>query len=291
MSYLERMRARIEGREQGVPIWMADKIGLRTFAKSIGVRTPTIFREHRGLQFDFEGLPDEFVLKPVFGSTSLGVFLLQRGKGGRLTNLVTGADITYSEIVEEERRICAFFEQDEADALFIVEELIRGPVGEVPPQDIRFYSFQGEVGLILCEDHMRGSTKAMYFGPGFLPLADLEEKYSIDDRVANIEEICTAVVPLGAVDLLAVARRISVAIPTPFARIDLFDSRSGPVLGEVTLYPGTFYYRNRKIMSSAEDLRLGELWASAETRLRGTVLKKDAIPAWELSVGLAPRKS
>ena len=46
----------------------------------------------------------------------------------------------------------------------------------------------------------------------------------------------------------------------------------GPVLGEITFYPGTFFYKNRKVMAPEEAARLGKMWDAAEKRLAGSLL-------------------
>ena len=78
--------------------------------------------------------------------------------------------------------------------------------------------------------------------------------------------------PEGAEALLAVARRVSTAVPSAFCRVDLYDTPAGPVLGEITFYPGTFFYKNRKLMAPEEAVRLGAMWGVAEKRLAGSLL-------------------
>ena len=50
------------------------------------------------------------------------------------------------------------------------------------------------------------------------------------------------------------------------------DTPAGPVLGEITFYPGTFFYKNRKLMAPEEAVRLGAMWGVAEKRLAGSLL-------------------
>lgn len=81
-----------------------------------------------------------------------------------------------------------------------------------------------------------------------------------------------AVTPANAGEILNVARRVSAAVPSAFVRVDLYDTPKGVYLGELTFYPGTFYYKNRKLMHPMEAERLGRMWDSAAERLAGSSL-------------------
>lgn len=268
MDYLQHMKLRLAGEEPSVPSWLWHKRAVREFARNVGVQTAEVY--YRG---PISGLPaspaPRFVLKPEFGSTSIGVLLLSDNGNGTFRNCVTG-DIHNS---DEIRMMCTtvaekFLGTDKVEeATFVAEELLVGVDGSTPPADIRCYAFQGDIGLILMEHHIAGPATAMYFDGLFHPLKNVHEKYSIDERVAHLESIAEAVPPANASAILNVARRISVAIPSAFCRIDLYDTMGGVVLGELTFTPGTFYYENRKLMSSQESERLGLLWDYAASRL------------------------
>lgn len=271
MDYLTRVKRRIVGEERVPAARLGDKLLVRDFARLIGVRTTQILARHKGLGLpELDGLPHRFVLKPTFASTSMGVLLLER-HADAFVNLATGTKMTEADIRAAQTRVSNAFQKDPSAAEFILEELLVAPDDEIPPQDVRFYMFQGETGLIIREDHMHDVTKAMYFGPDFMPIPNVHSKYGVHPGVAHMETIVEAEVPEGAEELISVARRVSVAVPSPFVRVDLLLATSGVYLGEITFFPGTFYYRNRKIMSPAESLRLGELWGAAEARLTGSV--------------------
>jgi len=52
-----------------------------------------------------------------------------------------------------------------------------------------------------------------------------------------------------------------------FVRIDMYDSSNGPVFGEFTLTPGTFYYEDRETISPTLSAELGLMWDEAQRRL------------------------
>lgn len=270
MGYLEHMARRLSHEEGFVPGSLGMKDKVREFARMIGVQTPRLY--FRGPIQDLpKTLPTEFVLKPEFASTSIGVRLLRTLDESRFHDLVSRKDAARTDVVKEATELAERYSREQgSDSIFIVEELLRGRDGGYPPPDIRCYSFQGEIGMILMEHHISGVARAMYFDGHFHPFPDLEERYGIADGMEKLEIIEPAVAPSNASNILRVARRISVAVPSSFVRIDLYDTPEGIYLGELTFYPGTFYYKNRKLMSDKESRRLGLLWDNAAERLGGS---------------------
>lgn len=271
MDYFNHMQQRLANQENFVPGRLGDKKLVRQFADLIGVRTPVIYFRGPLRSLKWSTLPQEFVLKPAFASTSIGVMLLSKGMEDSYVNLLDGSHLTLDDIIEKCEHISTKYYEDAQRGEFIIEQLLRDEHGATPPQDIRFYAFQGEIGMILKEDHLSsGAVQAMYFDGNFLPFSDVKSRYSVADGMGQAEEIVEAVTPENWFGLLAVAKRISVAVPSAFCRIDLYDTPDGVYLGEITFYPGTFYYRNRKIMSQGEAERLGRMWDLAVARLAGS---------------------
>lgn len=265
------MRERLEGRESFVPSELRSKSVLRTFARMIGIKTPEILFRGSVENLVTAALEGEFVIKPEFASTSIGVMLLRRRDDGFFDDLLGGDALSIEEISSRCREIALRYFDDLSKGIFLVEELLRDHDGGTPPQDVRFYAFQGEVGMILKEAHLTsGAARAMYFDGDFLPFPDVVARYSVAPGAEQLEEIVEAVVPENWAELLAVAKRISAAVPAAFCRVDLYDTPQGVYLGEITFFPGTFYYRDRKIMSSSEAARLGRLWGEAYSRLAGS---------------------
>lgn len=253
-----------------MPGRLGAKKKVRELASFLGVRTPELLHSLPIKELLTSKLPDEFVLKPEFASTSIGVHLLRRVDEG-YEKLTDGQQITEDELIAKCQDISQRFLNDPDAGLFLAEELLRDPDGNTPPQDVRFYSFQGTIGMILMEHHLPEPTRASYFDGNFLPFADVHDRYGVAEGSEHLEQIVESPPPENWQALLNVARRISYAIPTAFCRIDLYDTSKGVALGEVTFYPGTFFYRNRKIMKPAEAHRLGRLWQEAEARLTGSI--------------------
>lgn len=271
MDYLSLIHKRIIGNEKNVPGKIGRKDIVRSFCDLIGVKTPNIIHASKLEEIHPNNLPENFVLKPSFASTSIGVKLLRKEKNSFI-DLIEKKEISWETIKKESIEISKkIYDEKFNEAVFLIEELLFDHEGNTPPQDIRFYAFQGEIGMILKEDHLTDdSTHAMYFDGNFIPFPDVNSRYGVAQQAKNLEYIVEAEVPNNWQALLNVAKRVSSAVPSPFARIDLYDTPNGIYLGEVTFTPGTFYYKDRKIMSQAESYRLGRMWLDAEKKLFGS---------------------
>ena len=86
-------------------------------------------------------------------------------------------------------------------------------------------------------DRNGGKTCLAWYDGNFMPVTD--------DRVWTNEKYLNKKAherPADWESLLHLARRASVATPAPFASFDMYSSTRGPLLGEVTLVPGGFYF-------------------------------------------------
>lgn len=281
LNYLARMRHRIDGREAGVPGDLVPRargdVGEKTtvldFATMLGVRTARQLWRGNLQELTSFPLPPRCVVKPAFASTSIGVYLLER-RDEAFHDFMSSRSLSFDELLKELQAVEERYEVPAGTGTFLVEEALSDREDRTPPPDVRCYMFQGVAGLIMMEDHTVEPLSVSYFDGDFSPISNVHEKYGIHEKVAHLERIVdTPVPPAGAAEILAVARRVSIAVPTAFCRVDLYDTAGLPTLGEITLYPGTFYYQNRKLMSESEAQRLGVLWAEAERRLAGSALR------------------
>lgn len=269
LTYLDRMKIRLEGGEDSVPFFLGAKSRVREIAKLMGIRTPAVYYEGALSGLDWDELPQEFVLKPSFASTSIGVFLLVRD-GDDFRSAISGESITKNQIIEKCGSVSArFFDGDTTAGSFIVEELLRDRDGSTPPKDVRVNAFFGEIGMVYYDDHLSGSVAtASYFDGDFQPFADIEDRYSVAKEVEAYHKVVQQPRPASADVILNVAKRISLAIPCAFIRVDLYDTPEGVYLGEITFTPGAFYYKNVKLMLDKENKRLGRIWGAAHERLK-----------------------
>lgn len=262
-DYLTRVRWRGSGKEPGLPGYLHDKVKGEQFVRSLGVDSPRVYSRFGSVdEITFQGLPDAFVLKPTFLSSSLGVMVLRR-QGDVYVDSLWGKTYTLEEVRQEQVRLA---EKSQAEnKAWIAEELVEDVTGSLVPDDWKFYCFQGRIGLIHRVVRAEPRVRHAYFDGDFVPLADERGEFiCVNEKL--IERISVAP-PVEWKSLMNAARRISVAVPTPFVRVDMYNSTRGPLFGEFTLVPGTFYYEDRERMMPPLSVRLGQLWQQAEIDL------------------------
>lgn len=264
MKYTEYMKNRIEGKEGALPWLFAHKMDTYEFCQSTKIPTPKLYAkfEHPS-QIDLKDLPRTFVLKPAYSSTSRGVMVLSKVSEGLFDDRMSGEKFSLTQIVDLQSKI--FDSHTKAKRKYtLVEEFVHEEGSESIPEDYKFLAFQGVVGLIIKINRNNERLSMSYYDSEFRPLNDGLIQFK--NNIAHLERSET---PRNWERLLDVARRVSCIVPTPFARIDLFDSSRGPLLGEVTLTPGSFYYPNGHTLADSENIRLGKLWEDAARRLWG----------------------
>jgi hypothetical protein len=220
-----------------------DKLVGRAVAKAVGVRVPERYLGPcpvGGVAFD--SLPDEYVVKPRTWSGTAGVFPVRR-RGDQLIDLLRGR-------VTSEHEIIAALESEEV----FVEELISDPAGKIA-NDWKFYTFQGEIGLVLGVDRNppRGPRRK-YFDPTFRSLGKVRYDMALDQSVPP---------PQYSQALTDAAKLLSKAVPMSFVRVDLYESERGVTFGELSPYPGGPHVLRRSV-----DRQLGELWERSEEYVR-----------------------
>lgn len=261
VDYLERMRMRVEGAERGVPRWLGDKRLAKHFAASVGLKVPRTLLTFEDLDaLDLSNAPDRFVLKPTFLSSTYGVMVLERRGESTFYDALRGRELTVGDILEEERSRLAAALEDGVRRSWIVEEIVEDSTGASVPDDWKFFAFQGRIGLIHRTVRARPRNIHSYFHGDFRPMPLQSGLYSVNEALVDAR---VSSPPLSWHRMLRDVRRLSIAAPVPFVRIDMYDSSVGPMFGEFTLTPGTFYYEDRETMSPALSAELGLLWDGA----------------------------
>lgn len=280
LTYSERMKKRIAGDEGELPFGPDEKSSARAFAESIGMDQPRLLAMAKSIdEVDFAALPDRFVVKPDGLHSGHGVHLLTRVGEGRYLDQYRGEEIRVDGLSEEYQNLRARVRPPERFKV-IVEEWVAGERGSPPiPFDYKIYAFYGRPKIVLQVNRNIKPTGLGWFDGNFRPLRigdcfpAIPGKYQLDRLI----------VPRRWQALLGAARKISVALQTPFARIDLFASDRGPLLGEVTLTPGGAGYSYP--FTEAFDRKLGKAWRNAEDRLA-----RDRATASAVGAASGPRK-
>lgn len=260
VDYLARVRQRVEQRERGVPKWLGDKRLSKHFAASTGLKVPRTLLTFDALdEIDLEAAPERFVLKPTFLSSSYGVMVLERRQGTFYDHL-RRRTLTIDEIVADQRSRLEGASNDGLRRSWIVEECVVDASGSVVPDDWKFFAFQGRIGLIHRTVRAQPRNVHSYYHGDFRPMPLESGLYEVNPQIVDAR---VSPPPRSWQRMLRDVRRLSIAAPLAFVRIDMYDSVEGPMFGEFTLTPGTFYYEDRELMSPALSAELGLLWDEA----------------------------
>lgn len=176
------------------------------------------------------------IVKPRRGASSKGVFVISKN----------GFYHLYDRQLYQENEFLDYCDKNRFKE-FIVEEYVGG---EEEVRDLKFYTFYGEIGLVLEIKRMKDGNRHCFYnsegdvidvgrydrtlfkGNGF---SETEKQYAIE---------------------------VSRAIPSPFVRVDLISGEKGSFVGEITAHPGGFENFNQKW-----DVEMGELFIKARARL------------------------
>jgi hypothetical protein len=251
VDFIERLRERGAGKERLVPWQLHDKLRCYEFCAMVGLPTPTLLRTFDDpAEIDLSGLPDEFVLKPTYESSSRGVMVLARSPEGYVERM-RKKTLTPDQVRAGQQEL--FDASTKAVKRLMVEELVRESDGRPIPRDFKAYCFQGEVAFILELDRFDGAFEPLPAG-----WIHTNERYL---QAKEHER------PTDWTAMLNLARRASVAVPAPFVSIDMFASHRGPLIGEVTLVPGGFYFGEYFTPCPEADAAAGAMWERACERL------------------------
>lgn len=232
------------------PLWDWErKSGGKALAIKAGVPSPITLAGPCHLRdIDFDSLPDRFVIKPDWGTNSRGVFVIERNGEIAYDHL---SDTSYPwgqlpEIVSMHSRDGGFG----IDQL-LVEELATEP--GTPPIDWKFYCFYGEVGLIMQIRRANRRKEYKFYDPYWTPLGRIRPSVDVNPALP---------LPVNSKALSAMAARLSRHVPTPFIRIDLYETKRAVTFGEFTIAPG-----GTQLFNAAIDYDLGIRWDEAAGRL------------------------
>lgn len=217
---------------------LAQKIISHPFVAGLGMRVP---QRHAVLDdiesFHDADLPDRFVLKVANGWSARGVMLLERNGADEYFDHMNLQVHTADSIVALQRAAALSFRNESPQ--WIVEEFVKPLLSSgAIPFDYKFYCFQGEVGLIVQIDRNCSPTKVILFDGEFRAL-----KRGTDYLLRGTAKHGTPVIPLHAPEMLWWAQKLSLEADSPFVRVDMLDSPTGPVFGEFTYSPGGTHKR------------------------------------------------
>ncbi|MGA9103142.1 ATP-grasp fold amidoligase family protein [Aeromicrobium sp.] len=245
------------------------KFWVYDFVRSHGMEIPEQFgRWDDAADIPWLELPDRVVIKSARGSTSRGVFPLQRVDDG--WHLATHQHPMSQEMLLD--TIAARLADRSIRGPFVAEEFLEPRVPDGLPLEIKVYAFYGEVPVVvLSESRDHGRMSAVSYrvvDPTGSNLVDETTNPALAGATGRSTDAApsqidlTLPVPKRLDEVIDIASRLTIAMRLPFARIDLYDVPGRLVFGEVTPRPG-----GRQWFGTDLDVLMGTAWERAEARL------------------------
>lgn len=208
---------------------IASKLGGAEYMQSLGHEVPKLYGTYDSLANipPFEDLPSSFVVKPMTGWKSTGVFLMRDGY-----EAFRKRHLSRKELIEM-ARASAGGRQKQPNGTWIVEELLLNHDGSGEPAwDFKFYCFGPKVVVIQIvrrTGRKASETRHWFRDPDWRPLPfqlswDRPSSHAPLARPDCLDDMLRIVSDVGA--------RLNI-----FLRIDMYATDRGPVFGEFTAYP------------------------------------------------------
>lgn len=255
---------RHEGRDKNAPGMNKQKTG--DFLRAHGLRTAQTFHIlDRPEDITQAHLPDRCVVKPVYGTATTGVMVLRR-TGDSFYDLLRQSTVTLEQIrnvqLESQAKYTAQFSFRSSKV--VVEAAILDEEGpDMVPLDYKTWTFNGRVAFIEQVDRNTSPKSLAWYVEDFHPI-DLED-IAVTGRGRFQRGLHR--VPRCRDDILRVAKAASLALRTPYIRVDAYATPDGAAIGELTPAPGNVYHGNLRFQPWFDEL-LGMQWAAAESELQ-----------------------
>lgn len=260
IKYSELFDLRLKRKELNVPWHVMSKDGTRKFCEQIGANAVKIIKIFNRLDdISLDGLPESFVLKPALGHSDGGVMLLKNIGNGKYFEGFTQLEYSLDEIIQYQKDMIEKFSFSE-NGKYIIEEYIPDIYGQLIPHDFKFFIFQGEIALIMEVNRNKGEVQKHYFyEPDFSPI-----KPGKIIGLTDYFRLIRLPKPEFSDKLINLAKRVSVSLPSPFARVDLYYDGKEAKVGEITLTP---FYGYPYKWTLSQDILMGRMWLEALDRM------------------------
>ncbi len=196
---------------------------------------------------------DRFVLKPVGGHSSKGVYLLQRRPQGGYSCAMTGRDYASdTELIAHHARILAK-PSSHVSAEVILEAYVEDSQGYDVPLDYKVYAFACGTPIVMQRYAPVHLNKT---GWGFEFYDENGQRLGPIRLGVSSGERWKMMPPSHLADMFQMARALVSDAQVSFVRIDLYSTPAGPVFGEFTPVPNNA----EEGYTPAYDQILGDLW-------------------------------
>lgn len=264
-TWTERIGDRNSGNGPGenAAWWVNDKVKLHEFCNANNIPMPAL-KGNWSLPDELspEDLKEPLVLKPSVMFSAWGVMMLEPISSGKWFEALRRRTLTFDQIVSEQR---AAYERCEYKGSYrlIAEERIEDENPQFTvPLDYKVSVFYDRAEQVHQIDRNRDKVEYTF----------MDREFNLLPEGSIISEWRTTTagephVPETGGLMLEIAEQLTKTLKTPFMRVDMFNGKNGPVVGELTPSPGDAYYGNNFKYSNDYDLLLGECWEEALTRM------------------------
>ena len=207
----------------------------KLFVKSLGIPVAETLGLHPHVNdVDFASLPDHVVLKPQWGSSNNGVFLLERIGDGMWRDDMRGIECSSEEIR------AAYMDEHERYRsinlpVMLEERFISAEAGYPVPLDYKGYCFGETTRLLFQRDVNQGRDprvwRYQYYDRNWEPQNGVRPAISDDVGLGA---------PSQKDEIHAAMDLIASQIPLRFVSIDMYNTTRGIAFGEFTVHPGAY---------------------------------------------------
>lgn len=254
--------ARLTKREHGSPRMRKDAFS--RFLDERDLPHPHRLKEFASAEdIDLGSLPDSFVIKPSGLWSGKGVMLLHRISDTPLFyEAMKRAVLTEEDVKKHQLDIQ---NSSQSKLSFLVEErAIDESPENIIPLDYKIFSFFGETGFVLQVDRNHTPPRVCFFDGQFNAISEEKAYVPLRKRAQTLGQHQR---PSCFLELLQMAKDITIELRASFLSVDCFATRSGPMFGELTPTPGGPWYGFMYRFSTEFDEELGERWRNACMRL------------------------
>ncbi|MGN5078546.1 ATP-grasp fold amidoligase family protein [Aeromonas veronii] len=233
-----------------------DKHQAYSFVRKFGVLPPEIYKRYSSLSdINLEGLPNDFVLKPLWGCAGKGIFVLHKLQKGVWFDSMRQIRVNQNDITRVLEK--EFGPQCHKFHYFSEEYLVDDEGYEIPA-DYKIFAFYDKIGLVqkryVGANNDKSTWKNRFFDENWNDLGPVRDHNLVDPSLS---------IPKTANEIVETARLLSIETKLPFIRVDLYNTKSGIRFGEFTPMPGSY-------MSYCPDTNrmFGNLWKEALVKLK-----------------------
>ena len=213
----------------------------KLFVKSLGIPVAETLGLHSHISdVDFASLPDNVVLKPQWGSSNNGVFLLQRIGEDMWRDDMRGIECTSDEIA------AAYLDEHERYRsinlpVMLEERFVSAEPGYPVPLDYKGYCF-GDKTMMLKQRDVNGGRdqsewRFQYYDRDWTPHQQV--RLSVFDNGGLTP-------PKDSKKIIETMDLIAKEIPLRFISVDMYNTKAGVGFGEFTVHPGAYQHYTEK---------------------------------------------